>query len=76
METKHVMDIPEWMQDWNWSKNNEESIYPSDISASSRKKVFWKCHVCSGEWGMAPQYRKKVVVLIVQILKHFQDIMI
>ena len=24
-----------------------------------RKKVFWKCHICGGEWETAPQYRKR-----------------
>ena len=59
MEIKHVIDMPEWMDDWNWSKNNEAGILPANISASSKKKVFWKCHVCGGEWETAPQYRKR-----------------
>lgn len=59
MEIKHVIDMPEWMDDWNWSKNNEAEILPANISASSKKKVFWKCHACGGEWETAPQYRKR-----------------
>lgn len=59
MEIKYVIDTPEWMDDWNWSKNNDAGILPADISASSKKKVFWKCHACGGEWETAPQYRKR-----------------
>lgn len=76
METKHISDVPELMKQWNWQKNAEMGIVPENISIASKKKVFWKCHICGGEWETAPQYRKRMGVHIVQILKHFQVLMI
>lgn len=59
MEKKYIIDIPEMMIDWDWSANSESGISPSDISFGSKKKVFWKCHICNGKWETAPKYRKK-----------------
>lgn len=59
METKHISDVPELMKQWNWQKNTEMGIVPENISIASKKKVFWKCHICGGEWETAPQYRKR-----------------
>ena len=59
METKHISDVPELMKQWNWQKNAEMGIVPENISIASKKKVFWKCHICGGEWETAPQYRKR-----------------
>ena len=59
METKHISDVPELMKQWTWQKNAEMGIVPENISIASKKKVFWKCHICGGEWETAPQYRKR-----------------
>lgn len=59
MKLKYIIDIPKLMIDWNWTKNAAVGIIPTDISVGSKKKVFWKCHICGGEWETAPQYRKK-----------------
>lgn len=40
----------EVMLDWNWKKNNQEGIYPDEIVYGSNKRVWWKCHICGGEW--------------------------
>lgn len=59
MEVKYIIDVPRLMTDWNWSKNTAAGIIPSEISIGSKKKVFWKCPICGGEWETAPKYRKK-----------------
>lgn len=37
---------PELVEDW--SEDNE--LYPQELTRGSRKKIQWKCHVCSHEW--------------------------
>lgn len=33
-----------------WNKEKNKDLLPSDISAGSNKKVWWKCSHCGGEW--------------------------
>ena len=35
------------MKEWNYEKN---SISPEEITAGSKKKVWWKCQTCGYEW--------------------------
>lgn len=39
---------PEIAAEWNYEKNAPYT--PSDISAKSQKKMWWRCKVCSHEW--------------------------
>ena len=41
---------PELMQEWNWNKNNELKIYPTNITKGANKKVWWICKQCGNEW--------------------------
>ncbi len=38
---------PELLMEWDYEKN---TIQPSDVSAGSQKKVWWKCSSCGHEW--------------------------
>lgn len=38
---------PEVLKDWNYEKNNP--ITPYNITKSSGKRVWWKCHLCNHE---------------------------
>lgn len=44
------------MMDWDYSKNE---IDPTKLSSGSNKRVFWKCHICGGEWATAIFNRTK-----------------
>jgi very-short-patch-repair endonuclease len=39
---------PELAEEWNYEKNKEKK--PSDVSAKSSTKVWWKCKKCGYEW--------------------------
>ncbi|MBP3546849.1 MAG: hypothetical protein J6K16_06960 [Alphaproteobacteria bacterium] len=39
---------PQLLEEWNYQKNT--NILPSQILASSPKKVWWKCKKCGYEW--------------------------
>lgn len=41
---------PELMKEWNWGKNNELKIYPTNITKGVNRKVWWKCSKCGYEW--------------------------
>ena len=34
---------PDLLKEWDYERNDELKIYPTDYSAGSGKKVFWKC---------------------------------
>lgn len=39
--------FPELAEEWNYEKNE---MLPSEVSASSSRKVWWKCKKCGTEW--------------------------
>lgn len=39
---------PEDALDWNYNRNG--NLIPENCKPHTRKKVFWKCHVCGYEW--------------------------
>ena len=39
---------PEIADDWNYEKNG--NLKPTDVTASSNKRVWWKCKKCGHEW--------------------------
>ena len=41
---------PELMKEWNFEKNDKLGIKPTDITAKSAKKVWWKCEKDGYEW--------------------------
>ena len=45
---------PELLADWDYSKNK---IHPTEISAGSPKKIWWKCSKCGNEWQTSPNSR-------------------
>ncbi len=38
---------PELVEDWCYEKNE---ILPDEICAGTGKLIYWKCHICGGEW--------------------------
>lgn len=34
---------PELEKEWNWLKNNELNIYPTELTKGAHKKVWWNC---------------------------------
>ena len=42
---------PEVLIDWDYDKNID--ITPQTVTRQSPKKVWWRCHVCGGEWKAA-----------------------
>lgn len=50
----YIIEYPEQMAQWNYEKNNKLNLFPEQISASSSKKVWWKCPVCQYEWEKSP----------------------
>lgn len=46
---------PDLLADWDYEKNKD--ILPSMITATSTKRVWWKCHVCGYEWSCEVRQR-------------------
>ena len=42
-EKKYIIDNQTLMNEWNWDKNEQLKIYPSNLTSGSNKKVWWKC---------------------------------
>ena len=42
-------NFPERAKNWNYEKNGV--LLPSQVTAGSNIKVYWKCHVCGYEWN-------------------------
>lgn len=53
-----AIDIPKLMQDWDFEENEKNHISPENITAKSKKKVAWKCHVCGGTWIVSMKERR------------------
>ena len=41
---------PNLLKEWDWNKNNQLGIFPTQISRGLNKKVWWKCSTCGNEW--------------------------
>ena len=41
--------FPEKAKNWDYDKNGE--LLPTQVTAGSNIKVYWKCHVCGYEWN-------------------------
>ena len=41
---------PDLLKDWDYNKNEAFGIYPNNVTAGSKTKAFWKCHICQNEW--------------------------
>ena len=39
---------PDLAEDWNYEKNSR--LTPDQVPVGSGKRVWWKCHICGGEW--------------------------
>lgn len=47
---------PKLAEEWNYEKNG--TLLPSEITAGSSKKVWWKCSTCGNEWRAIVYSRK------------------
>lgn len=45
---------PHLLDEWNYERN---SIQPTEITAGSHYKVWWKCHYCHTEYESSPENR-------------------
>ena len=41
-------NCPERAKDWDYEKNGE--LLPTQVTAGSNIRVYWKCHICGNEW--------------------------
>lgn len=57
MQTVYISENENLICDWNWVQNDKFEIYPDKVSIGSRKRVYWKCHFCGGEWDTIAKYR-------------------
>ena len=46
------------MLDWDQEKNEKTGNFAEQISIGSKKRVYWKCHVCGGEWETTVKERR------------------
>ena len=53
-----IFDCHEWMVDWDEEINKAYGLFPENITKGSRKRVFWKCHVCGGRWDTVVKERR------------------
>ena len=49
-EKRFVSDNAQLMAEWNWTKNEELGITPTQVTYGSNKKVWWRCCECGNEW--------------------------
>ena len=50
-------NYPERAKDWDFKKNGD--LLPTQVTAGSNIKVYWKCHVCGYKWkGMVCNHAK------------------
>jgi hypothetical protein len=52
LQTKNT----ELVKEWNYEKNNKLGVYPTDITSSSNKKVWWECEK-GHEWEAVINHR-------------------
>ena len=45
-----VIDVQEYMVDWDWEQNNAIGLNPNTLTTQSKKRVYWVCHICGGKW--------------------------
>ena len=48
---------PELMKEWNYEKNNELGIKPTEVIKCSAKKVWWICPICNNSYLTAISHR-------------------
>lgn len=48
---------PELLCEWDYTRNVE--YLPSEVTAHSNKKVWWKCESCGHEWQASPNSRNR-----------------
>ena len=53
MPKKYISDNAELMKEWDWEANTKEGLDPTQLSAQSSQKVWWKCSKCGYEWQTA-----------------------
>lgn len=58
MEKIYVKDRPDYMLDWDYELNDAAGIFPDEVTAMSRKRVYWKCHICGGKFDTIIKERR------------------
>lgn len=58
MSRINKLNLKEYLLDWDWDTNTSLGITPEDITIGSRKRVFWKCHICGGSWNTQMKERR------------------
>lgn len=48
---------PHVSSEWNYEKNKNLTIHPSNIGRGSNKRVWWKCCKCDSEWDATIEKR-------------------
>jgi DNA-directed RNA polymerase subunit RPC12/RpoP len=49
----------ELINEWSYSLNEANGIFPDSIVEGSKKKVWWICSMCGHEWSTTISSRKK-----------------
>lgn len=57
-ERKFISDNSILMEEWNWTKNGQLSIKPTEVSYGSALKVWWVCKE-GHEWQDSPNHRSR-----------------
>lgn len=50
---------PHWLDEWDYEKNNEISIKPTELTYGSRKEAYWLCREFKHSWKVEIQARVK-----------------
>lgn len=50
---------PQLLIDWEYELNKELGIDPYNITAGSKKQVYWRCNICNHIWTAIPYSRTK-----------------
>ena len=57
-DRKFVADYTNLMEEWNWAKNEELELKPTNVSYGSALKVWWICKE-GHQWQDSPNHRSR-----------------
>jgi hypothetical protein len=53
-----IQEVTEYMLDWDYEENVKSGLFPDMVTVQSRKRVYWRCHVCRGQWNTQAKERR------------------
>ncbi len=55
---QYIIQNSSLMEEWDWKKNGDLGLMPSELTTGSNKKVWWCCQKCGHSWSAQPSSRR------------------